>query len=126
MNENIFHYQYSAQENREIQEIRKKYLPQEENNFEELKRLDYTVQMSGIAESLCVGIGGTLVFGLGLCFAMQIIGSGIWSMIGGIILGLIGIAGMLAAYPVYLKVFRATKEKHTARILELAAKLTSF
>ena len=119
-----FIYKYSAKENKEVQEIRKKYLPREESKFEELKRLDYTVQNSGMMESLCAGIGGALVFGLGMCLAMQVIGSGLIMMIIGILIGIVGMAGMLVAYPVYRKVFKQTKEKYAPRILELTAELT--
>ena len=119
-----FIYRYSAKENMEVQEIRKKYLPREESKFEELKRLDYTVQNSGMMESLCAGIGGALVFGLGLCLAMQVIGSGVFLIALGVLLGIIGMGGMLAAYPVYRKVFDKTKQKLAPRILELTAELS--
>ena len=33
--ENTFSYEYSAKENKEIQEIRKKYLPQSESKLED-------------------------------------------------------------------------------------------
>ena len=119
-----FIYRYSAKENMEVQEIRKKYLPREESKFEELKRLDYTVQNSGMMESLCAGIGGALVFGLGMCLAMQVIGSGVILIALGVLLGIIGMGGMLAAYPVYRKVFDKTKQKLAPRILELTAELS--
>ena len=67
---------------------------------------------------------GALVFGLGMCLAMQIIGSGIILIALGVLLGIIGIGGMLIAYPVYRKVFNTTKEKYTPRILELTAELS--
>lgn len=124
MMENTFSYKYSAKENAEIQAIRKKYLPKSESKLEELKRLDETVQASGMVESLCAGIGGALIFGLGLCLAMQVIGSGLVMMIIGVLIGIVGMAGMLVAYPVYRKVFSATKEKYAPRILELTAELT--
>ena len=119
-----FIYKYSAKENKEVQEIRKKYLPREESKFEELKRLDYTVQNSGMMESLCAGIGGALVFGLGMCLAMQIIGSCIILIALGILLVIIGMVGMLAAYSVYRKVFNKTKQRFAPRILELTAELS--
>ena len=75
-------------------------------------------------ESLCAGIGGVLIFGLGLCLAMQVIGSGLVMMIIGVLIGIVGMAGMLVAYPVYRKVFSATKEKYAPKILELTAELT--
>ena len=122
--ENTFSYKYSAKENAEVQAIRKKYLPKSESKLEELKRLDETVQASGMVESLCAGIGGALIFGLGLCLAMQVIGSGLVMMIIGVLIGIVGMAGMLVAYPVYRKIFSATKEKYAPRILELTAELT--
>lgn len=120
-NENSFHYTYSAPENQEVLDIRKKYLPQEETKLEELKRLDSLVQSSGVVESLCAGIGGALVFGLGMCLSMKVIGNAMWL---GILLGLIGAAGMLAAYPVHRRFFEKAKAQYAPRILELTAELT--
>ena len=119
--ENTFSYTYSAKENQEVLSIRKKYMPQPENKLEELKRLDTLVQHSGVTEGLCAGISGALIFGLGLCLAMEVIGHMVWL---GIILGLIGMAGMIAAFPVYRKTYAKVKAKHTPRILQLAADLS--
>ena len=96
-------------------------MPCEKTKLEERKRLDSLVQNSGVTESLCAGIGGCLVFGLGLCLAMEAIGHMIWL---GIILGLVGTVGMLAAFPVYRKFFNKAKAQYTPRILELAAQLS--
>ena len=121
MNENAFSYTYSAAENQEVLRIRQKYLPKEETKLEELKRLDSLVHSSGVIQGLCAGIGGCLVFGLGLCLAMEVIGHMIWL---GVILGLVGTAGMLAAFPIYRKIFHKAKSQHSPRILELAAQLS--
>lgn len=122
--DNTFIYNYSAKENTEVQEIRKKYLPQEESKLEELKRLDNQVQMSGMTESLCAGVGGLLIFGLGMCLAMQVLGSGVLVVALGVLIGLVGMVGMIAAYPVYRKTYNRTKAELTPRILELTAELT--
>lgn len=124
MEKDTFVYNYSAKENAEVQAIRKKYLPREESKLEELKRLDDVVQSSGMIESLSVGIGGTLIFGLGMSLAMQVIGSGLVLKVLGVLIGIVGILGMLAAYPVHRKVFEKTKQKYLPRILELTAELT--
>ena len=121
MNENAFSYTYCASENQEVLRIRKKYLPKEETKLEELKRLDSLVHSSGVIQGLCAGIGGCLVFGLGLCLAMEVIGHMIWL---GVILGLVGTAGMLAAFPIYRKIFHKAKSQHSPRILELVAQLS--
>lgn len=121
--ETTFIYNYSAKENKEVQEIRSKYLPREESKLEELKRLDYTVQNSGMIESLCAGIGGVLIFGLGLCLAMQVIGSGVFNIVLGILLGIVGMIGMIIAYPVYRKMVQKAKAEYAPRILQLTDEL---
>ena len=121
MNENAFSYTYSAPCNQEVLNIRKKYLPKDETKLEELKRLDSLVQNSGVMESLILGVGGCLVFGLGLCLAMKVIGNAMWL---GILLNLIGTVGMIFAYPVNRKIYNKVKTEHTPRILELTAELT--
>lgn len=115
-----FIYTYCAKENAEVQAIRKKYLPEEEDKLEQLKRLDDTVQSSGIMEALIVGIGGAIIFVFGMCLSMHIIGSGLIASAAGILLGLMGIAGMVAAYPVHRKIFNRTKKQLAPRILELS------
>ena len=124
MSSNTFSYSYSAKENKEIQEIRRRYLPQEETKLEEMKRLDSYVQKSGMVESLCAGILGLLIFGLGMCFAMQVLGSGVFSIVLGVLLGIIGAVIMGFAYPIYRKVFHKAKDKYSPRILELAKELS--
>lgn len=121
--DNTFSYKYSAVENKEIQEIRKRYLPQSESKLEELKRLDMQVQNAGMVESLCIGIISSLVFGLGMCLAMQVIGTGIGMMVLGIVVGIIGMAGILVAYPVCRRKQRKAKENLSPRILELTEEL---
>lgn len=120
----VFVYKYSAKENAEVQEIRKKYLPREESKLEELKRLDRAVQTSGVAESLGIGIIGALIFGLGMCLSMKVLGNGGFLIVLGVLLGIVGAIGMMAAFPVYKKVYLKTKEMHTPRILALAAELS--
>lgn len=125
MNQEItFYYNYSAKENREVQEIRKKYLPKTESKLEELKRLDKHVQDSGMIESLCLGVGGLLVFGLGMCFSMNIIGTGGLFVFLGILLGIVGIVSMAVAYPIYRSIFSKTKAEFAPRILELTTELS--
>lgn len=119
--QNAFSYTYSAPENQEVLNIRNKYLPREESKLEELKRLDQLVQSSGIMEALSIGVVGCLVFGLGLCFAMEVIGSAMWL---GVLLGIAGSVIMCFAYPAYRKIFAEAKARHTPRILELAAELS--
>lgn len=122
--DNTFQYRYSAKENKEVREIRSKYLPREENKLEELRRLDHMVQSAGVVEALCAGIGGALIFGFGFCLTMQVVGNGGIFTVLGVLLGLIGIIGMLCAYPVNRRMFHKTKTRLAPRILELTAELS--
>lgn len=114
--ENSFYYKYSAEENKEIEEIRKKYLPVVESKVDELKRLDAQVQNSGVAAALCIGVVGSLIFGTGMCFSMQVLGTGTLTMI----LGIAGALVMAMAYPVYRKKQKKMKEILAPKILELS------
>ena len=89
--------------------------------MEELMRLDRLVQSSGVMEALTAGIGGALVFGVGFCMTMGVIGSIHWL---GVILEVMGMAAMIVAFPMYRKFFNKAKAEHTSRILELTAELT--
>lgn len=119
-----FVYTYSAKENKEVEEIRKKYLPKGESKLEELRRLDRKVQNAGMIESLSTGIFGSLIFGLGLCLVMQVIGNGAWWMAIGLLLMGISTCTMLVAYPIYRRLFEKTKRKLVPRILELSDALS--
>ena len=121
--EKSFSYKYSAKDNEEIQEIRGRYMPQSESKLDELRRLDAQVQNSGVVPALCVGIISSLVFGTGMCLAMQVLGSGIVIMLLGVLVGIIGMTGMILAYPVYLAKQRKAKKKISPRILELVDEL---
>ena len=110
-NENSFSYTYSARENQEVLNIRKKYLPQSESKLEELKRLDHLVQNSGVTESLCAGIGGCLIFGLGS------------AMVPGIAIGLLGLGMALFTYPIYKRILNSRKKKYASKILDLSKRV---
>lgn len=112
-----YQYTYSASVNKEVEDIRKKYMPHEENKMEELKRLDNKVQHAGRIEALSIGIVGCLIFGLAMCIGLESMGGG---SILAVIVGIVGVAVMIPAYPVCLRISRKAKEKYTPRILQLA------
>lgn len=119
-----FSYTYSAKENAEVLEIRKKYLLKEESKFEEMKRLDDLVQSAGTTAALSLGIGGTMLMGLGLCLALEVIAVGAMAQVLGSFLGLVGVVDVSLAYPVHQKATQKAKKVYAARILELAADLS--
>mgnify|MGYP005611390875 FL=1 len=115
-----FRYTYSAKEQEEIKKIREKYIPKEENKMEQLRRLDQEVTRKGTSYSILIGVIGSLLLGLGMSCIM--VWQGIW-FIPGIIIGVIGIAIIAAAYPVYNLVTKREREKIAPEIIRLTDEL---
>ena len=115
-----FTYNYSAVRNKEVESIRRKYLPEEESKLETLKRLDYKVQSAGMIESLCIGIIGALVFGIGMCFFLEVFAGATWITV---LFMIIGTLLMIPAYPIYRKIARKTKAELTPEILRLSEEI---
>lgn len=115
-----FEYTYSAKQQEEIERIRKKYLPKEEDKMAELRRLDAQVTKPGTVAGITIGIIGMLIFGAGMSMTL----AGEEAMfVPGIIIGIIGFAIMAAALPVYKKVTQRQQEKIAPQILELTEQL---
>ena len=120
MENNTFSYNYSAARNKEVESIRRKYMPHEESKLERLKKLDLRVQMAGTIESLCFGIVGVLVFGVGLCFFLDVFEGGTWLTA---LLMVLGTIIMIPAYPIYRRITRKTKAELTPEILRLSEEI---
>ena len=116
MENNTFSYTYSATRNKEVESIRRKYLPREESNLEKLKKLDLRVQMAGTIESLCFGIVGALIFGIGMCFFLDVFAGAAWLSA---LFMIIGSLIMIPAYPIYRRIACKTKAELTPEILRL-------
>lgn len=120
MEQNSFEYTYSAPRQEEVRKIREKYLPREEDKMEQLRRLDAGASQKGTVVSLIVGILGTLIMGGGMSMCM------VWTdtlLIPGIIIGLIGIIGVAAAYPLYARITARERQRIAPEILRLTDEL---
>ena len=119
-NKETFSYTYSAKQQEEIKKIREKYAPKEPDKMELLRRLDESVTRKGTTISLIVGIIGALVMGFGMSCCM------VWAdkfFVLGIIVGIIGIALVCAAYPIYNFVVKKERAKIAPEILRLTDEL---
>ena len=122
MSENkSFNYTYSASQQAEIDEIRRKYLPEEpkkEDKLEKLRRLDKSTEQKGAMISIIIGVVFTLIFGTGIACVLQ------WGLFAiGIVLGAVGVTGIIAAYPVYKKVIEIQRAKIAPEIIRLTDEL---
>ncbi len=114
-----FRYVYSAKEQEEIRKIRQKYIP-EQNKMEQLRRLDQSVTKKGAIYAIVIGIVGSLLLGIGMC--CTIVWRSIW-FIPGIIIGVVGIAIIAAAYPIYDQIVKKERKKIAPEILRLTDEL---
>lgn len=120
---NQFNFRYTApteEERKEIDSIRRQYAPQEktETKLERLRRLDSLVKKTAIIWSLCLGVDGTLIFGLGLTMILE------WNIpLWGIALMAVGSVPMAIAYPVYKLMLKKYKSRYSEEILRLSEEL---
>ena len=124
-NNHSFEYNYSAAQKQEVEAIRKKYLPIEEDKMEQLRRLHYSATQKAQAASIALGVIGTLIFGLGLSLCLTELSGflGGTAMFVGIPVGLVGLVLLALAYPVYNTVLRREREKIAPEILRLTEDL---
>jgi hypothetical protein len=118
-----FSYKYSAKENEEIQEIRKKYLPKKESKLDELKRLDAKVKRPVNTFAYVFGSVSAIVMGCGMSLVMTDIGQKIGmenTMMPGIVIGVIGMLLAIVNYPMYKKLLASRKKKYAEQILKLS------
>ena len=125
MENNSFEYTYSAERQQEIEAIRKKYLPPEEDKMEQLRRLHSIPTQKAQAASIAVGVLGTLILGTGMSLCMTDLGAalGHLAMVIGILVGLFGLAMVTLAYPVYNIVLRKERQRIAPEILRLSDEL---
>ena len=103
--------------------IAKDYAPKESSKLVALKKLDNKAKLPATIFTYSCGIISALVFGTGMCLAMQVIGSGIGGMILGIVVGLIGLIGCGINYPIYNKMLEKGKKKYAYEIVQLAKEI---
>ncbi|MBQ4581565.1 MAG: dihydropteridine reductase [Clostridia bacterium] len=104
--------------------IAKDYAPKEGSKIIALKKLDNKAKLPATIFTYAFGIVSALVFGTGMCLAMQVIGSGFGGMLLGIIVGIIGLIGCSINYPIYKKILEKGKAKYAYEIVELARQIS--
>lgn len=120
-----FEFTYSAQRQKEVEEIRSKYLPREEDKMHQLRSLHAIPTQKAQAISLVFGILGALILGTGMSLCMTDIGAtlGSFAMVLGILVGIIGMVLVALAYPLYNRVLKKERQRIAPEILKLTEDL---
>ncbi len=126
---NSFEYSYSAKQQDEIKKIRDRYQePPKKDRITLLRELDASVTKKGACVSLCFGIIGVLIMGLG----MSIVMTDIPDMLGigeslalfiGIAVGFFGMILAAIAYPLYNRITEKERKRIAPQILALTDEL---
>ena len=104
--------------------IAKEYAPKDNSKIVALRKLDKKAKLPATIFTYTFGIIFALVFGTGMCLAMQVIGSGIAGMVLGIVIGIVGMIGCGVNYPIYNKMLENGKKKYAYEIVELAREIS--
>ena len=125
MENNSFEYTYCAKHREEIEAIRKKYLPPEEDKMEQLRRLHSIPTQKAQAASIAIGVLGALILGTGMSLCMTELGAalGHLAMVIGILVGVLGLILVALAYPLYNCVLRKERQRIAPEILRLSDEL---
>lgn len=120
-----FRFTYSAEQQKEIEDIRRKYLPRQADKMDQLRKLHAVPTQRAQAASIAVGVIGALILGTGMSLTMTDIGAGLGSlaMVLGILVGLVGMVLVALAYPVYNRVLYRERQKIAPEVLRLSDEL---
>ena len=119
-NTTVFEYSYSSKRQEEIEKIRNKYMEKEDSKMVQLRKLDREVERPGTMVAIGIGIFGTLILGAGMSLCLVGPAEG---FVLGIIIGLVGLAVLGVAYPLYKVITKRQKEKLGPQILGLSEEL---
>lgn len=124
-NKDTFKMTYSARQQEEVEAIRKKYAPKQEDKMEQLRRLDAAVNRRASMASIIVGVEGTILMGLGMSLVMSELGASLGNaaLPVGTFVGVAGMAVLALAYPLYRSVLKKERKKIAPEILKLTDEL---
>ena len=104
------------------EQLANEYAPKDASKIIALKKLDRKAKLPATICAYSLGIIASLIAGLGMCLSINVIGNG--KFILGIVIGIIGFAGIAMNYPLYLKLLKINKQKYAFEIVELAKEIS--
>lgn len=114
------------QERKYAQKMRETYAPKsaQESKFERLRQLDRAARRPANVFTWTFGIIGTLVLGVGMCLAMEVIGDLMPVGVAvGVAVGVVGIAMVVANYFIYRAILKSRRKKYADKVLSVSDEL---
>ena len=107
------------------EQLANEYAPKDTSKVVALRKLDAKAKRPANIFTYTFGVIAALIFGTGMCLAMEQIGSGTTgSLVLGILVGIVGMAAMGVNYPIYKKLLANGKQKYAFEIMELAKEIS--
>lgn len=107
------------------EKIAGEYAPKNTSKVVALKKLDRKAKSKANIFTYTFGVVMALVLGTGMCLSMGVLGGGSTVMtVVGIIVGIIGIAGVSVNYPIYKKLLESGKKRYAFEIMQIAKEIS--
>lgn len=109
-----------------VQKIRSQYTQKEHSRVEALKKLDNQVKRPANVFAWTFGTIGAIIMGAGMSLIMTDLGAVIGlsgTMIPGIAVGILGMAMVIANYPIYQRILSSRRKRYAAEIIALSDSL---
>ena len=106
------------------EKIASEYAPKETRKVVALKKLDNHAKRPANIFAFTFGVIMTLLFGVGICLSMRVIGDGstLFTVLG-VVVGVIGVAGVSVNYAIYKRILESSKKRYSADIIALAKQI---
>ena len=108
------------------EKIASEYAPKETRKVVALKKLDNRAKRPANVFAYSFGVVMALLLGVGMCLSMKVLGDGstLYTVLG-VVVGVIGIAGVSVNYAIYRKLLDNSKKKYSADIIALANQIAA-
>ena len=107
------------------EQLANEYAPKNDSKVIALRKLDARAKLPATIFTYTFGIISALITGIGMCLSMGVIGNSTTTIfVLGVVIGIIGLAGMGVNYPVYKKMLAKGKQKYAFEIMELAKEIS--
>ncbi len=107
------------------EQLANEYAPKDASKVVALKKLDAKAKFPATVFAYTFGILSALVAGTGMCLAMKVIGGGSVAMVTlGIVIGILGFAGIGVNFPIFKKLLAKGKQKYAFEIMQLAKEIS--
>ena len=107
------------------EQLANEYAPKNDSKVIALRKLDARAKLPATIFTYTFGIISALITGIGMCLSMGVIGNSTSTIfVLGVVIGIIGLAGMGLNYPVYKKMLAKGKQKYAFEIMELAKEIS--